>query len=256
MAARSNPLAEFFRGLGVLGLGFRMWRVAPGQMWLGLVPALIVGAVYLAAGVALVANLERLARTVTPFADGWDPAWATVLRIVVMVALVAVFLVMWVITFTAVTLLVGDWFYQRIWAAVESHLGDPPAPREAGFWRELGRNLGNLLRTLIPAVFTGILVFALGFVPVVGAVLAFTVGALIGGWLLAVELTGAPFDARGHPLRQRRRALRGRRALALGFGVGVYLLFLIPTGAVFTMPAAVAGATILARRVLDGADPP
>jgi CysZ protein len=38
--------------------------------------------------------------------------------------------------------------------------------------------------------------------------------------------------------------------LALGFGVAVFCCFLIPLGAVFVMPAAVAGGTLLARRVL------
>jgi CysZ protein len=43
--------------------------------------------------------------------------------------------------------------------------------------------------------------------------------------------------------------LRRHRWLALGFGVAVFLCFLIPLGAVLLMPAAVAGATLLTRRV-------
>jgi CysZ protein len=38
--------------------------------------------------------------------------------------------------------------------------------------------------------------------------------------------------------------------MALGFGIATFVCFLIPLGAVLVMPAAVAGATLLSRRVL------
>ena len=38
--------------------------------------------------------------------------------------------------------------------------------------------------------------------------------------------------------------------MALGFGVAVFLCFLIPLGAILVMPAAVAGATLLSREAL------
>ena len=44
--------------------------------------------------------------------------------------------------------------------------------------------------------------------------------------------------------------LGSRRALTLGFGVATWLLFLVPLGAIIVMPAAVAGATMLSRRVV------
>jgi CysZ protein len=43
--------------------------------------------------------------------------------------------------------------------------------------------------------------------------------------------------------------LRGRRAMAIGFGTATFVCFLIPLGAVLVMPAAVAGATLLCRRL-------
>jgi CysZ protein len=44
--------------------------------------------------------------------------------------------------------------------------------------------------------------------------------------------------------------LREHRPFALGFGVAVFLSFLIPLGAILLMPAAVAGAALLTRRAL------
>lgn len=252
MAARRNPFQEFFTGVGLLFRGFKVWVTAPKLMLLGLIPALIVGAVYLAGAITLIANVESLSRLASPFANEWDPFWAGVLRGALIVAFIAVFLLLWVYTYTAVTLIVGDWFYEKIWDHVEHQLGDPPAALKTTFWRQLGRAIADLLRLLIPAALFGILLFALGFIPVIGTVLSFVLGAFIGGWFLAVETTGLAFDGRGFRLRDRRRALRGRRALALGFGVAAYLMFLIPGGAVIGMPATVAGATVLSRRVLEG----
>jgi CysZ protein len=45
--------------------------------------------------------------------------------------------------------------------------------------------------------------------------------------------------------------LRSRRPMALGFGVATFVCFLIPGGAILIMPAAVAGATVLSRRLFN-----
>ena len=67
--------------------------------------------------------------------------------------------------------------------------------------------------------------------------------------MLALELTSVPFERRGMRFRERRAMLRARRPMAIGFGVATFVCFLIPLGAVLVMPAAVAGATIMSRRL-------
>ena len=52
----------------------------------------------------------------------------------------------------------------------------------------------------------------------------------------------------------RGRLLRGSRARELGFGIATQLVFLIPGGAIAVMPAAVVGATRLARDVFARAE--
>jgi CysZ protein len=69
--------------------------------------------------------------------------------------------------------------------------------------------------------------------------------------LLAMELSSRAFKARGIDRAARRRLLRGHRARLLGFGIATQLCFMVPLGAIVTMPAAVAGSTLLARSVLD-----
>ena len=250
MPTKRSTVQEFFRGVGMLGRGFATWRTAPRIMWLGAIPALIVAAVYLTGFVVLMLNLPSITEALTAFADEWDELWRGLLRGFFALAFLVVFAFFWVYTYTVVTLAVGGPFYERIWRRVEQQLGDAPVEPEIGFWRGFGRALLDFLRLFVPTLLLGLLVFAIGFVPLVGGVIAVVLGAFIGGWFLAVETTGLAFDARGHTQRERRRMLRSRRALTLGFGVASYLLFLVPGLTVFAMPAAVAGATRLTREVL------
>ena len=250
MNARPSAFREFFAGVGILGQGLRVWVTAPKLMLLGIIPAIIVAAVILTALVLLAMNVDSLAVWATPFADDWDPTLGAAFRILVIVAFLILAIQLVVYTFTAVTLGVGDAFYEKIWRHVERTLGDAPAEPQVGFWRSVGRGVADALRLLVPSVLLGILLFALGLIPVVGQVSAAVLGAFVGGWFLTIELTTRAFEARGFTLRERRRMLGSRRAMTLGFGVATWLLFLVPLGAIVVMPAAVAGATMLTRRVV------
>lgn len=246
MSARPNPITEFFVGASTLLRGFGFWRRRPGAMALGLIPAAIVFAILVVLIVLLAVNLDPVTIFLTGFADTWDEGWRNLLRIGFGLALIVGLIVLFAFTFTALTLLIGDWFYQRIWKAVEAELGDFTPGAEPGFWRSVGDGVLLILR----AIFTGLLIVLLGLVPLVGTVVAVVVGTFLSGRLVALELTTRPLEARGMARQQRRTALRPHRARMLGFGVAVHLSFLIPGGAIIVMPAAVAGATVLAKHVL------
>ncbi|MFC5930636.1 hypothetical protein D6T64_16425 [Cryobacterium melibiosiphilum] len=245
-----GPVRQALAGVGFLGKGFSMWITSPRLMLIGAIPALIVGAVYVVGIVFLAINLSGIAEWATPFAAGWAEPWRTAVRFAVAAVVVIGSIVLLSYTYVAVTLLVGDPFYERIWRSVEARLGDAPAESSTGLVRSVLRAVADALRLLAPVVLVGLVILVCGLIPVVGGLLAFTLGALFGGWILALELTGLAFDARGYTLRQRRALLAGRRATSLGFGVATYLLFLIPVAAVFVMPAAVAGAALLSRDAL------
>ena len=249
-ASGPGAVRQFFSGVGFLLRGFGTWRTAPGLMLLGMVPAVIVGILFVAGFLALGLNLELITAAATPFANGWDEPYRTGARVILALALLVVAFLIIVFAFTTVTLIVGAPFYERIWRHVEADYGPVPDDGPHGFWKTLGKGLGDGLRMFIPTVALGLPLFLLGLIPVVGQILVPVIGAFIGGWFLVTELVGMPFDARGKTLRQRRVILKSRRAMSLGFGVATYLVFLIPLGAVLVMPAAVAGATLLARREL------
>jgi CysZ protein len=232
-----------------------MWGTSPRLMLLGALPALIVGIIYLAGIVLLLVNLETITVAITPFASGWGEPWRTGLRVVAGAAITAAGILLSAYTFVALTLAIGDPFYERIWRAVETNLGDAPVEPERGLLRGVLRALGDALRLVSLAVGVALVLLVCGLVPGLGQVLALVLGALFGGWILALELTGFAFDARGFTLTQRKRMLRARRPRTLGFGVLTYLLFLIPGAAVIVMPAAVAGAAMLSRNLLTPQKP-
>ncbi|MWV29727.1 EI24 domain-containing protein [Rathayibacter iranicus] len=227
--------------------GFRTWGRSPRAMLLGAIPPLIVGLVFVGVLVFVLTRVQDVVTALTPFADGWEQGWATTTRLLLAVAAVGAIVALGVVLFAAVTLLVGDPFYERIWRRVEDGLGGVPDEHETGFWRGLGRGLRDCAVLVATSIGVGAILVLLGLVPVIGSIIGLIAGALVGGRALALELTGFAGDARGLSLAQRRQLLAEHRAVSLGFGVAVYLAFLIPGGAVVAMPAATAGATLLLR---------
>ena len=198
----------------------------------------------------LVYHLDNVAAFVTPFANGWSPDARNAIRLLASVAIVLASVVLAVLTFTVLTLTIGDPFYEAIAKRVDDRFGGAPDAVEAPWYRTLGRNLVDSVRLLAVTALFSVALFVAGFVPVAGQTVVPVLEAVVGGWFLAVEVTGIPFNRRAFRLRDRRRLLAANRALALGFGLPVFLLLLVPFAALFVMPGAVAGATLLTRRVL------
>ncbi|MFT4028842.1 MAG: EI24 domain-containing protein [Protaetiibacter sp.] len=249
-AARRWP-AELARGFASLRHGFAFWRIRPGMMALCLLPALVVALVLGGLVVLLALNLSSIAEWLTPFAEGWWEWARWALRLTVSLAIIAGALVLAGFAFTALTLLIGEPVYERLWRAVEEHLGGMPAERSVGFWR----TVGDSARLAIQGVVFGAGVWLLGLVPVVGVV-APVVGFLVASRLVALELTARPLEARGLDRTRRIRMLRSRTPRLLGFGIAVNLCYLLPGGQVAVMPAAVVAATLLAREAHGAAGMP
>ncbi|WP_460510529.1 EI24 domain-containing protein [Frigoribacterium salinisoli] len=247
---RPGAAREFASGVALLGVGLRTWLTSPRLMLLGALPALVVGAVFATLLVIWALRVDEVAALLTARLDV-GPAWlGPVVDGAAQLVLAGAAVVVAVLAFTATTLAVGDPFYERIARRTEERHGGVVGEVEQGFWRGLGRALGDLVRVLAATVPLAIALALAGFLPVVGQVVVPVVAALTGGWFLVVELTGWAFDARGLTLRRRRRMLAVRRARSVGLGTATYLAFLVPLGAVVAMPAAVVAATLLARDAL------
>lgn len=248
MAGRA--VSEFFVGVRLLLRGIGRYVRSPKLILLGLIPAVLSLLLFVGLFTLLFYYLDELSAEVTWFADGWDQSLRDSVRLLAGIALVGVSGLVAVVSYTAVTLLIGDPFYEAIGAAVEEDFGGVPDAVDLPWHQELRRSIFDALRLLAVSMMIAIPLFAGGFIPVVGQTVIPVVGAFVGGWFLALEMVAVAFNRRGLRLPDRRVALRRHRASALGFGVAVFCCFLIPLGAVLIMPAAVAGGTLLARRSL------
>lgn len=245
-ARMPGTLGGFLRGAAYLPRGITHWFRRPGLMALGMVPALVVAAIGAVVIVVLALNLLTIGAALTPFADGWEPLWRNLLRGGVGAAVLLAFLVIFIVGFTTVTLVVGDPVYAQIWRAVEEALGETDALVEPRFWPAARDGLLLMLKGVLLAV--GL--FLIGLVPLVGPVVSLVLGVLLSGRLVATELLTRPLEARGLTRQQRNALIRRRASLVTGFGGVVHLCFLLPVVAVGMMPAAVTGATLLARELL------
>ena len=239
-------MTTFAGGVGHLARGFGMWRRRPGLMLLGMVPALIVFLLLLAAFLLLLWKVDDLVDWATPFADEWATTARTVLRVGLMLAVLTAALFLSAAVFVALTLAVGDPFYERIWRATEGMLGGPVPDRGVGVLRSVGDSVA----------FAGVSLVcrgrgAAGGVPARGRPDPGGRGGPGGvGPAARLELLARPLEARGLDRAARKALLRRNRGGMLGFGVATQAFFLIPLGAVLVMPAAVVGATGLARDLL------
>ena len=257
-----SPLAEYAgrvrdlaRGLGYLVGGQRWVALHRRQFGFGLLPGLIAMVLYLVMLVALVRFAGDLVTWATPFAADWDSPWPGVLRGCLGVLLVGLGLFLAVITFTAVVLVIGQPFYEALSEQVDRSLSPDAQVPESGLplWREIWIGIRDGLRILVRAAIWGVLLFAAGFIPVIGQTVVPVLGVCVAGFFLAQELTAVAMARRRIELRDQLAMLRSHRMLVWGFGIPLAAAFLIPFVAVFLMPGAVAGATMLARALC--ADP-
>jgi CysZ protein len=219
-------------------------------MFLGLIPGIIAAAVVAALVTTLAINLDPITEWIAGFASGVPDVFAQLVQLFVAIGLIWAVGLTIVYGFTSFALLIGQPFFEAISRRVDDRLGPVPAAPERPWFATLLGNVGERVVRLLLAALVSIGLFLLGLVPLVGTAIAATLGVLMGGWLLALELTDYPFERRGHRLRYRRYALGNRRRVTLGFGVAAFLVFLIPGGAVVAMSGAVAGGTLLTRHTL------
>jgi CysZ protein len=247
---RPSALAQFFSGVGYFWRGFALWGRRPSLMALGAVPALIVGALVVAALVTLGFFVDEIAAGITPFAAEWEEGIRRAVRIAAAAAIMIAAVLLVVVTFTAVTLAVGDPIYERIWLRTERDLGGFE-PVDLPFWVGIRRATASGLRLVAFSLAAGLLVFVIGLVPVVGSVAGPVCGWLFGGWAIARELLSRPVESRGLDRRAEARLRSSNRPLILGFGLMVYVVFLVPFAAIAAMPAAVVGSTLLFRKLVS-----
>lgn len=239
---------EVWRGVKIAGFGLRTWSTSRRLMAWGLVPGALTLVLFGIAAVVIATQVWGWAGSIADALVGSGGWLQGVIHLVAAIAIVVGVVVLGIYTFTAVTLAVGQVFFERISRAVDAAQGFAGADNDTPWYRSLGRGVGEAARLVLLTVPLALGLFVVGLVPVVGGIASFVLGVAFGGWFLALELTAYPLERRGAvTLSQRRAVLRHSRATVVGFGAAVFVLFLIPLGPALFMPAAVAGATRLVQ---------
>ncbi len=245
-------MRDFFKGFRMFGQGLGILLRSPRLLLIGALPAVLTTLLLLGGVVALAFWIDDLSLLLTPFADHWDEGLQTAVRVAAGAAVFGVALAIAMIGFTAITLAIGGPFYEHIAEKVEDDLGGVPGAVELSGWRLLVMGLKDGLSLVLRSLMFTIPLLIAGFIPVVGQTVVPVLLALVTAWFLALELIAVPFYRRGMGLKERRRLLRKRRALALGLGLPVSLLCLIPFAALIVMPMGFVGGVLVARDVLTG----
>lgn len=238
-------------GAGLLPRGLSLIARRPRLFLLGAIPPAITSVIFTGLLIALITQLRPLVDWLTPFADDWDRGLATTVEVLVGSAVVAAAVLIMVISFTTLTLALGSPLYDKLSESVEREFGDVPELDES-VARGVLRALRQALALISVAILGALVLFGSGFLPVIGQTVAPVLSAIFGGWMLGIELVGAPFERRGMlRLSDRRAAMRVRRFRVLGFAVPTFLLLAIPFAGILVFPVATAGGTILARQLLS-----
>lgn len=251
-------LRDLWFGIRMFVWGVTFWHRRPRVMTLSLIPTGIVFVLAvivllpLLSGILVLADmLPDFAARATPFADTWPVALQQSLRLVITLIGLALASALTAAVFAALTLIVGDAFYERIAHAVHIELGGSAPPTRGRFWRNAADAL--LLGFAGWCIIVGVVL--IGLLPIIGTAIAGVIGYVLSAWLIARELVTRTFDAWAVPMSERRAALRPNRWKLVGLGILIQLCFLVPLGALVVMPPAVAGATALARNILNMPSP-
>lgn len=232
-------------GIGDLARGLAMVAARPRAMALGLVPPLITSVIVGAALWGLWLWLESQRRAWPAGQAGMYVGF--ILQVVVMVGGVLV----GVLAFSAITLTIGAPIYERVSAHIDEAVSQVPAAPAEPWRRMVPRAIGQALITVLLSASGAVACLLLNAIPAVGVLIGAAASFCFGGWMMARELTGPALERRGLlTLAERGRVLRTRPLTVLAFGIPAFWLLALPGVAIVLFPGAVAGGTLLTRRLL------
>lgn len=245
-------ISDLLGGASNLVRGFGLIITRPRLFLLGGLPPLVTSIIFMTLLITLITNLDTLIPMATGFADGWLPVLHTAIEVAMGLAMVGGSVLIMVLLFSSITLLIGSPAYDKIAEFTESELGDPPGELDEPIVSSIKRSIGQAVVTVLASLIGSIVFALLGFIPVIGTIVVPVISTIFGGWLLTIELMSPAFERRGlTAIADRRMRMGSRRWRSIGFGVPTFLLLAVPFVSIVAFPAAAAGATILARDLLE-----
>jgi CysZ protein len=241
MRELATGMGDVGRGLAVLNAHPRLWKwvIAPAIVTLLLLGGAVLGIVH-------------LVHPVVGWATAHLPGWlASAIGPILTAVVVIVLAIAGLFVFTAVAGMIAGPFNELLSEHVEAALGGRPASpfslREFAHGAALGIFHG--LRRLAAALIGLVLVFALGFVPVIGTIAAVLVGAWLAASSASYDCYDAVFGRRAMAYRDKLAYLARHRGRTLGLGLAVAGMLLVPGLNLIALGVGAAGATVAAQAI-------
>jgi CysZ protein len=243
--ARPPARLGFFDGTAALFSGFGFVLRRP-EVWpLALVPvavALVITA--LAGGTAI----ELIAPRITASIVGHlGQRWGFVATIVNVVAGAFALVAAALVGFGLAQPLSGP-ALNRIVRRAEADLGAPEWPATSALV-DVGRALQSIVFAYVFGLPILIVLYLITFFFPPAAVVTFPLKLVVLGILAAWDLCDYPLSAHGIPIGDRVTFMIRNAAAMIGFGFGLALLSFVPCALVLALPAGVAGAARLTRKI-------
>lgn len=181
----------------------------------------------------------------------WLPSWLDWLQYVLWPLFAIVVFGLVFFTFGLAANLLGAPFNSYLADAVERTIGQATAGANRGLIHEALASIWSEARRIVYVALCSLPFIILSWLP--GMVVPVSVlGWIAGAWVMALQYLDYPLALHGIYFAEQRRLVVKRRALAIGFGLAVMVLTLIPVLNFLAMPIAVAGATALWVEQLQG----
>lgn len=210
-------------------------------------PVVIALALIIALGTLSVLYLPALITLIT----GHGTAWYEIAGVVALQVLAAS-------TGILLSLLIGiglaqplsGFALEKLVRAIERELGAPEHPN-VPWWRELIRSAAAAFWSLVPTVPILAFLFVIDLFVPFSWVITFPLKIIVTGLAITWDLLDYPFSVRGWRLGLRAEWMKAHFPAALGFGIALALLFLIPCVQLLLLPSGTVGATWLVNYLDD-----
>ena len=243
-------MKEVSRGLSDVGAALDFLKSRP-RLWKWLVmPAIITLLVLVGLVLGVAALVDPLIAWVAAHVPSWlETIVSWILRIVVILGVGMAAMVL----FVGVAGMIAGPFNEMLSEAVEEELTGAKGPPFAlgTFLRDAVVGIGHSLRRLALSLVWIVLLFALGFVPVVGTIAAFAIGLYIAAAGCAYDCYDAVMSRRGFSYAQKQAFVAKHRQRSMGTGAAVAGMLLVP---VLNLIALGLGATAATLALTESAD--
>lgn len=242
LAPRSTS-ADFLQGFTLLGRALGLIFRSPKLLLLSSLCAFVT----LIALVALVVVLGRYTPELVSHFFARPQVWYG--QALWYLVLVLTFLVFLVVGANTVPSLLLAPLQDPISEATEELCGGYASPPFSlgTFLRGIVTGVAHSLARIFFLLLGLVVLLPLHLLPGVGSILWTVLGSLWSMIWMAGEHLASPMTRNFYPFSEVRRMLRERRALCLGFGLGIYLMLWVPVLNTFFLPVAIVAGTLLYR---------